>query len=61
MNDAQKKLSRRPWWMINGLREPMGDIDRDHLVAERLRWAPVAVDEPEEERSDDESPSAARS
>lgn len=35
MDSGKKGL--RPWWMINGAREPMGDIHHDRLWPEWKR------------------------
>lgn len=48
--NTEQKLSRRPWWMINGAREPLGDVNTDYLDGERFRWG--MTEEKETERKE---------
>ena len=52
MNNDKQKTPTRPWWMINGAREPMGDVNHDWLDSERYRWAMVEVREDSEESNE---------
>jgi hypothetical protein len=41
--------------MINGAREPMGDINKDYLDSERFRWKAEEVAESEDRSGRDQS------
>ena len=49
--DEKKKRIPRPWWMINGAPEPLGDVFADRSFPE---WIRLRGGESRDDRSTDE-------
>lgn len=55
MNDKHNS-NERPWWMVEGAPEPLGDVNQDRLFNEWIRlsgFEPEPGDEPGEEGEKD--------
>jgi len=34
--ETKDQKQQRPWWMVNGVTEPLGDVGQDRLFLERI-------------------------